>query len=410
MPEGLVGRYVWSMRQLLGVQARLRRLDPRIVDGLLGVVIALLALPGLMPALDESRRDPDGWSLILILLMSMPIAFRRVAPDVVMATTGIATVLYYGLGYPDTPAALGTLVALYSVAAHGNRKIAIQALIGTAIGMSFSILVSDPGDLTLQILISNYIIYGTDWVIGDNVRTRRAYTHELEERAARLESERETRSQEAVIEERRRIAREMHDVVAHNVSVMVVQAGAARRVMDARPEQARDALSSIETTGRQALTEMRRLTGVLRRDDETDPTPQPGLGYLEKLVEQTREAGLPVELTVEGRPYELPQGADLSAFRILQEALTNSLKHAGPSSAAVCIRYCPGRLELRVTDDGRGAAGRLSNGHVGGHGLVGMRERVAMFGGELKTGPRSGGGYEVTATLPLDTIGQWSQS
>lgn len=404
MPEGLAGRYVGSMRQQLGIQARLRRLDPRIVDGLLGVVIALLALPGLMPVLDESRRDPDAWSLILILLMSMPIAFRRVAPDVVMGTTGIATVIYYGLGYPDTPAALGTLVALYSVAAHGNRKIAIQALIGTAIGMSFSILVSEPGDLTLQILISNYIIYGTAWVIGDNVRTRRAYTHELEERAARLESERETRSQEAVIEERRRIAREMHDVVAHNVSVMVVQAGAARRVMDSRPEQARDALSSIETTGRQALTEMRRLTGVLRRDHETDKTPQPGLGYLGKLVEQTREAGLPVEVTVEGRPYELPQGADLSAFRILQEALTNSLKHAGPSSAAVCIRYCPGRLELRVTDDGRGAAERLSNGHVEGHGLVGMRERVSMFGGDLKTGPRPGGGYEVTATLPLDTL------
>jgi len=148
---------------------------------------------------------------------------------------------------------------------------------------------------------------------------------------------------------------------------------------------------------------MRRLTGVLRREEDVDKTPQPGLGYLEKLIEQTREAGLPVEVTVQGNPYELPQGAELSAFRIVQEALTNSLKHAGPSHATVCITYSSSKIELRVTDDGHGAAQRLSNGSDGGHGLVGMRERVAMFGGELKTGPLPGGGYEVRATLPLET-------
>ncbi len=394
------------MKQQLGIQARLRRLDPRLVDGFLALLIAIVSLPAILPAVEGSRRDADGWSIALILLMSLPIAYRRIAPDVVMGTTGLATVAYYTLGYPDTLAALGTLIALYSVAAHGNRKIAVQALIGTVIGLSISVLVTELGDLTLQILISNYIIYGTAWVIGDNMRTRRAYTQELEARADRLERERETQSRDAVIDERRRIAREMHDVVAHNVSVMVVQAGAARRIIESKPEQARDALSSIEMTGRQALTEMRRLTGVLRREGESYKAPQPGLRYLEKLIEQTREAGLPVEVTIEGQPYELPQGADLSAFRIVQEALTNSLKHAGPSQASVCIKYSPDRLELRVTDNGRGAAERLSNGSVAGHGLVGMRERVAMFGGDLKSGPLPGGGYEVQATLPLEIVGR----
>lgn len=398
------------MKQQHGIQARLRRLDPRLVDGLLALLIAIVSLPAIFPTVEGSRRDADGWSLALILLMTLPIAYRRIAPDVVMLTTGAATVTYYALGYPDTLAALGTLIALYSIAAHGNRKIAVQALIGTVIGLSISVLVTELGELTLQILISNYIIYGTAWVIGDNMRTRRAYTQELEARANQLERERETQSREAVIEERRRIAREMHDVVAHTVSVMVVQAGAARRIIESKPEQARDALTSIETTGRQALTEMRRLTGVLRREEESYKTPQPGLGYLEKLIDQTREAGLPVEVTIEGQPYELPQGADLSAFRIVQEALTNSLKHAGPSHASVCIKYSPNKLELRVTDDGRGAAERLSNGSVAGHGLVGMRERVAMFGGDLKSGPLPGGGYEVQATLPLETVGKWSRS
>ena len=394
------------MKQQLGIQARLRRLDPRLVDGSLALLIAVASLPAITPTIEASRRDPDGWSLALILLMTLPIAYRRIVPDVVMMTTGTATITYYALGYPDTLAALGTLVALYSIAAHGNRKIAVQALIGTAVGLSISVLVADTGDLTPQILVSNYIIYGTAWVVGDNMRTRRAYTHELEARAERLERERETQSREAVIDERRRIAREMHDVVAHNVSVMVVQAGAARRIIESKPDQARDALSSIETTGRQALSEMRRLTGVLRREEESYKSPQPGLGYLEKLIEQTREAGLPVEVIIEGQPYELPQGADLSAFRIVQEALTNSLKHAGPSEASVRIMYSPNKLELRVTDNGRGAAERLANGPVAGHGLVGMRERVAMFGGELKSGPLPGGGYEVQATLPLETAGK----
>jgi signal transduction histidine kinase len=206
-----------------------------------------------------------------------------------------------------------------------------------------------------------------------------------------------------VSEERSRIARELHDVIAHAVSVMVVQAGAARRVAVARPEQARDAMTSIESTGRQALGEMRRLVGVLRDNDEpTTLDPQPRLLDVPALVEQAREAGLQVRLEVEGEPRPLPAGVDLSAYRIVQEALTNVRKHAGPASVEVAVRYGPHALHIEVCDDGRGApVEAVSNGHRG-QGLIGMRERVALYGGRLDVGPRPQGGFRVLADLPLE--------
>jgi signal transduction histidine kinase len=220
-----------------------------------------------------------------------------------------------------------------------------------------------------------------------------------------------------VAEERGRIARELHDVVAHSVSVMTVQAGAARRTLAASPDQAAAALGQIESTGRQALVELRRLLGLLRDGDQQDVAalaPQPGLDHLESLTAAAREAGLPVEVTVEGDPRPLPAGVDLSAYRIVQEALTNSLRHAGPARAQVRIRYGREDLEVQVTDDGNGvesAVGRRSTDSDrsdrwpdrSGHGHIGMRERVAMFGGTLETGVRPGGGYRVAARLPLDS-------
>ena len=222
----------------------------------------------------------------------------------------------------------------------------------------------------------------------------------LQDLAVQLELEREEKAQSAVVEERTRIAREMHDVVAHSVSVMVVQSQAAQRLLEGEHSAARQALSSIETTGRQALTEMRRLLGTLRRTDaELTLAPQPSLRRLEDLIEQVREAGLPVELRVEGEASSLPPGVDLSAYRIVQEALTNILKHAGPSRAEVVIHYRDDEVEVEVTDDGAG------NGKGGGskQGLIGMRERVALYGGVLESGKRAGGGYVVRALLPLES-------
>ena len=217
---------------------------------------------------------------------------------------------------------------------------------------------------------------------------------------ARLAEERAQRSEEhaqrAVDDERSRIARELHDVIAHSVSVMTVQAGAVRRLLKPDQEREREALLTVEETGRQALTEMRRLLGVLRQGDEKAAlAPQPGLATLDQLVAQVREAGLPVELRVEGEEIALPPGIDLSAYRIVQEALTNALKHAGPARAWVVVRYGADQVEVEVANDG------VSNGGSGGYGLIGMRERAALYGGDLTAGPRDGGGFTISARLPV---------
>jgi signal transduction histidine kinase len=234
-------------------------------------------------------------------------------------------------------------------------------------------------------------------------RNRPEHTAKLEALNRQLAEERESRARWAVSEERSRIARGLHDVIAHTVSVMVVQAGAARRVAATRPEQARDAMTSIESTGRQALGEMRRLVGVLRnRDEPTTLDPQPRLADVPALVEQAREAGLDVDLDVWGEPRPLPAGVDLSAYRIVQEALTNVRKHAGPASVQVQVRYGPQSLHIEVADDGRSSAVHAGTNGNRGQGLIGMRERVALYGGKLEVGRTPEGGFRVLADLPLE--------
>ena len=241
------------------------------------------------------------------------------------------------------------------------------------------------------------------WLTGFAVRHQAEQTQRLRDLASQLKAQQERRAAEAVQDERSRIARELHDVVAHHVSVMTVQAGAVRRLLTPEQEREREALVSVEETGRQALTEMRRLLGVLKDEAEerrAPRAPQPGIATLETLLGQVREAGLPVDMTLEGRPVELPPGVDLSAYRIVQEALTNALKYAGPARAWVVVRYRDDDVELEIANDGRTEAAQADGG---GHGLVGMRERVAVYGGELESGPRPGGGFAVRARLPIGT-------
>ena len=217
-------------------------------------------------------------------------------------------------------------------------------------------------------------------------------------RAIRAEHEREERARVAVAEERARIARELHDVVGHSVSVMTVQASGVRRLLRPDQEREREALLVVERTGREALAEMRRMVGVLRRPEEAPAlAPQPSLDHLSRLVEQAREAGLPVELRIEGEAIQLPAGVDLTAYRLVQEGLTNVVKHAQATRAEVLVNYGDGYLEVTVNDDGQG----VGNGDGGGHGLVGMRERVSVYGGELDAGPQTGGGYRLRAKLPI---------
>jgi signal transduction histidine kinase len=257
----------------------------------------------------------------------------------------------------------------------------------------------------LQMLSFFAVPIALAWVLGDSMRYRRGYYQALEERADRLERERDAHARIAAAAERARIAREMHDVIAHNVSVMVVQADGAAFALDAEPDRAREALSAISRTGRQALTEMRRLLGVLRADgDPAELAPQPGISQVGTLLEQARAAGLAVTFAAEGTPRELPAGTDLAAYRVVQESLTNTRKHGGPgASARVSLHYGRNALHLSVADDGRGAATRPDRG---GHGLTGMRERVEIYGGTVRAGPRAGGGFEVTAKLPYAPGGE----
>lgn len=244
-----------------------------------------------------------------------------------------------------------------------------------------------------------FLLFVTAWVMGDRARTKRQYLETLEDRAQLLERERETEVEAAAAAERTRIARELHDVIAHGVSVIVLHARGARELLDQDPAATRRSLELIEHTGREALGELRTVVGALRTDGRRDALePQPGLLHLRELVRRTEEAGLAVTVTVEGQVSPLPLAVDLSAYRIVQEALANTLKHSTARNADVVVRYGDDHLLIQVTDAG---TRRESSEPGGGHGIVGMRERVALLNGHIETGPRPEGGYEVLAVLPL---------
>jgi signal transduction histidine kinase len=345
--------------------------------------------------------------------LSTVVALRRKAPEKMLLLAilvGVAQLVF------DVRPGVGNfamLVITYTVATVGERWASRLALVCSlsAAGLSQLRWEAEPGGSWPQVIFVTVIMtvpFVLAWVLGDSLRTRRAYFDQLEERAARLEREREAQSKVAVAAERARIARELHDVVAHNVSVMVVQADGAAYVMDAAPDQARQALETISSTGRQALAEMRRLLGVLRTGDAPESgeyVPQPNVEQIEDLVAQVRQTGLVVDFKVEGTPRPLPSGVELTAYRVVQEALTNTRKHGGPDAgASVRLVYFDDGLGLLIEDDGRGAAHELyeDGGADGaGHGMIGMRERVGMVGGTLDAGPRPGGGFRISALLPL---------
>jgi signal transduction histidine kinase len=397
-----------SVADVNRVRDRLRAIPPQIADGLIGLALLGVGIAGLYGPvwIEQPYREPDILGYALLVLQTLPLAWRRIRPGAVLAVIGLSISAYLVLEYLPTNATLAVLIAIYSFAAHSERyrKLAITGITAvTAFVYLGGRFYAERAELTWELIIVNVAIFAAAWLIGDNVRVRREQATALESRARRLERERDERARRAVVEERARIARELHDVVAHNVSVMVVQAGAARRQAGSGDDRVGETVASIERVGRQALNDLRRLLGVLRTEEETGAaalTPQPGVGQIEVLVDELRSAGVAVSLRTEGEPRRLPQGVDLTAYRIAQEALTNVLKHAGPASAEVTVRYADDAVEVEIVDDGRGAASGLRT-PTGGQGLVGMRERVALYDGDLHVGPRPGGGYRVHARLPL---------
>jgi signal transduction histidine kinase len=389
---------------VLEFYAWLRR-HPMLVDGPLAIFIALLGIAPTVRAVSDGRAA----GVLVLIGLVVPLVFRRrypVGAFVTMVAAGGLQVVLLLRGSYD----VAMLIALYTLAAYRPRRISVPGLVVCLLGSAVAVVAWMPnihgGSSLFRFGAVTAVFAGPTvlaWVLGDSMRWRRGYYRALEERAARLEAERDAQAQIAAAAERARIARELHDVVAHNVSVMVVQADGAAYALDNSPEQTRDALAAISRTGRQALAEMRHLLGVLRTAaSEQVPValePQPGLEQIADLLTHSRTAGLPVSFTVEGVPHALPSGIALAAYRVVQESLTNTRKHGGPEvSAAVTMRFCEDGVKIVVSDDGHRVAG-VSDG--AGHGLVGMRERVEMYGGTVKAGPRDRGGYRVSATIPF---------
>lgn len=356
------------------------------------------------PLFDDGIPGPPLANSVLLLLITVPLAWRRRAPTVVfvvvLAAIGLQTSLIDQVHSDQPPFQewIALLVVFYSLGAHAERRRAIvAAALGGALFVGADLVDLLTGGASLEDTVPAWFMLAAAYGVGLALRGQRVQSTLLTQRADRLERERVQKERQAVAEERARIARELHDIVAHAISVIVVQAQAAQRVLEGEQASAREALGSIETTGRQALVEMRRLLGVLRAEDrELALEPHPRLADLEVLTERVRQAGLSVELRVEGEPAPLPPGVDLSGYRIVQEALTNALRHAMPASARVTVRYRPAEVELEITDDGHGDAAARE----GGHGLVGMSERAALVGGAVESESQDGHGYTVRARLP----------
>jgi signal transduction histidine kinase len=372
---------------------RLRRVDPRIWDALLA--LGVVAVGVLAFALRDQRPDepPAALGFALVVVAGGSLAWRRRAPLTVATIVSAAVATASLLGYwPEFVAMLW--IAVYSAAAYAERERLIRVLLPVALLTSTAVSIGERWDRGLnwvEILTDLVATFVIPYLLGRMTFNRRR----------RIVSEREVATREAVAAERAAIARELHDVVAHHMSVMVVQAGAARAVSGSDPAAAAEALRQIEASGRTGLAEMRRLLEVLKAEEDGDgKAPQPGLARIDELLDAMRASGLPVEAVVEGTPRPLSHGVDLSAYRIVQEGLTNALRHAGGASARVLVRYEPDALELEIADDGSGP--RDDPEASGGHGLIGMRERVHLFGGELEAGPRRGGGFLVRARLPSE--------
>ncbi|CAN5369685.1 hypothetical protein BH24ACT12_BH24ACT12_22450 [soil metagenome] len=368
-------------------------LVPPLADSLLAAVFVAGSMAEALTS--DTARSPLVHALLAVPAMAA-LAWRRRYPLSVAAAVIATNIAVNPDGEFSTLLALVLVSFTLGAELDAPRSWFALALVAVPFMAAMTYEGLEPSDVAAAL-----VFLAGPWAVGVAMRQRTARTTEAVARAARLEHERDAQNAAAAAQERLRIARELHDIVSHSISVVAIQTQAVRRRL--KPEQVQEVqdLAAVETTARQALAEMRRLFGVLRSEGEAPSlAPQPGLGELERLLQQVRAAGLPVELRVTGERIDLPPGADLAAYRIVQEGLTNALRHASAQRASVSLRYLPHTLEVAVEDDGRGPR-RDDAGHGGGHGLVGVRERVALYGGTVEFGPASKVGSRLAATLPV---------
>ncbi|MFC9928985.1 sensor histidine kinase [Streptomyces sp. NPDC127190] len=380
-------------------------LDAALAAGVLACMIAgSFVVPQGPHGVTWGVRTPDPLSLLLMLLGAAALVFRRRAPMLVLALTGAFSLVEFVTGDPRAPVGMSAVIALYTVASATDRTTTLRIGLLTTTVLTAAAMLGGPLPWYAQENLGVLAWTGIGATAGDAVRSRRAVVQAMRERAERAERTREEEARRRVAEERLRIARDLHDVVAHHIALVNVQAGVAAHVMDKRPDQAKEALAHVREASRSALNELRATVGLLRQsgDPEAPTEPAPGLDRLEELAGTFRSAGLPVEVALPDRTGDLPAAVDLAVYRIVQEALTNARKHAGPGARAeVSVVRVGSAIEVSVLDDGAGEAAVPQDG--GGHGLLGMRERVGALGGRLTTGPRYGGGFRVHAILPLAT-------
>lgn len=401
--SGLYGGVVRRLQLLTRGRTMAGRRAPAIVDWLL--VLALVVV-GLLEIASGLYPGPTAIAALFLVASTLPVACRRVAPLPAITFSVLVSmpyVLVYGAGN-SLAGAVTLMLLIYNVGRHLEGR---RLLAGAAMGLLMLVEVGIGGRLVvLEDWLYVLFIYGAALVFGVALRVQTDRSISLAVAADRALREQVATAQAAVHDERTRIARELHDVVAHNVGLIVLQAGGARSVLATDPERARAALQHVEETGRQTLAEMRHLVGILRVDPDADRQPLPSLGRLPVLVDEARAGGLTVGLAVEGSPVGLPAGLELAAYRLIQEALTNARKHAPTSSVLILLGYEPDRLRIEVSDDGGtpGAGRDLATAAAGaGHGLIGMRERVQLYGGQLQTGPIPAGGFRVAAVLPVSS-------
>jgi signal transduction histidine kinase len=392
---------------------RLRRTNAQLVDGVLALVFTAVGIVTVFGqdirengVIVDGYREPTAWIVATALITSLPIAARRRAPLAAVVVSSLGIFIHILADYPEGSLPLSVLFLTYTVGAWEPIRRAVTGMCIVA-GVVVLLWAIDSPKFDATGVFGIIAQFTAVWAIGVAMRNRRQATDaRVREADERAEAERQSAAR-ALAEERLRIAQELHDVVAHSMSVIAVQAGVGAHVLDERPEQAREALEAISSTSRGALQELRRLLGVLRdRDGNRSHLPAPGLSDIARLVDDVKAAGVPVTLHLDGVADRPHPGIELSAYRVVQEALTNVIKHAGsPSRVDVSVQHQPGSLTIEVVDDGRGLAARPTNGSPEsidgtGQGLVGMRERVELWGGELAVGPSPGGGYRVRALLP----------
>lgn len=382
-----------------------RRIPTWAIDALLALTLTIGALVDFSEIDLETVnavgfRDPDALAVALILLQTVPVAFRRRFPTAALLVASLGFFLDRNLNYPDTIAIFGLLFLFHAVGSELPRRRALitgWTTIGLMTAFTISGVLADVVSIGTPLVVLVFTSF--PFILGLESRERHATEADLALRAQQLEFDKA----EAVRQERARIARELHDVVAHEMTVATLQAAAAQRLIGNDDVQAKKAAEEAERAGHEGLVELRRLLGMLRTDEPASRTPQPGLQQLDALVGQMTEAGLNVTVEIEGEPRTIPPGMDLNAYRIVQESLTNVMKHGGPKvTATVVIAYRSNGIEIEVTDDGRGASSSIG-GSGSGHGLMSMRERSTILGGTFDVGPQPGGGFRVAVSIPCDS-------